>query len=136
MRLNLDSIEKGTGVKLEGLRAMGGGTRSRLWRQIMSDCTGLPITVCLEDEISALGAAVLAMASTGVYGTNDVATAAGKMAHYGETIEPNMELHQRYQEVASVQRKLYPRLQDIFEDLHDLSRKYPSTRPESPAAEL
>ena len=136
MRLNLDSIEKGTGVKLEGLRAMGGGTRSKLWRQIMSDCTGLPITVCLEDEISALGAAVLAMASTGVYGNNDVATAAKKMAHYGETIEPDMELHQRYQEVASVQRKLYPRLQDIFEDLHDLSRKYPSTRPESPAAEL
>lgn len=136
MRLNLDSIEKGTGVKLEGLRAMGGGTRSKLWRQIMSDCTGLPITVCLEDEISALGAAVLAMASTGVYGTNDVATAAKNMAHYGETIEPNMQLHQRYQEVASVQRKLYPRLQDIFEDLHNLSRKYPSTRPESPAAEL
>lgn len=76
MRYNLDSIEAGTGVRLTGLRAMGGSTRSLLWRQIMADTTALPITVCTQDEISALGAAVLTMASTGIYGEHDVAATA------------------------------------------------------------
>ena len=136
MRYNLDSIEAGTGVKLTGLRAMGGGTRSLLWRQIMADTTALPITVCTQDEISALGAAVLAMASTVIYGEHDVAATAKKMAQYGETIEPDMEKHEQYCDVAKVQRKLYPKLKDVFEDLYELSRKSPSTKPESPKAEL
>ncbi|MDO5729353.1 MAG: FGGY-family carbohydrate kinase [Actinomycetaceae bacterium] len=136
MRLNLDSLEDGTGVALEGVRAMGGGTRSMLWRQIMADTTGLPITVCLEDEISALGAAVLAMAATGTFGSNDVAEAAKNMARFGETIEPDMALHEQYQEIADVQRGLYPKLKDTFEKLHTLAERNPSTKPESPAAEL
>lgn len=136
MRYNLDSIEAGTGVKLSGLRAMGGGTRSLLWRQIMADTTALPITVCTQDEISELGAAVLAMASTGIYGEHDVAATAKKMAQYSETIEPDMEKHEQYCYVAKVQPKLYPKLKDVFENLYELSRKAPSTKPESPKAEL
>lgn len=125
MRLNLNFLEAGTGVKLEGLRAMGGGTRSPLWRQLMADITGLPITVCVEDEISALGAAVLAMASTGIYGEHDVRNTAINMARFGETIEPNMDLFERYQEVAAIQRELYPNLKNTFEKLYELSLKYP-----------
>ncbi|EEZ90929.1 carbohydrate kinase, FGGY family protein [Mobiluncus mulieris 28-1] len=136
MRFNLDSLERGTGTKITSLRAMGGGTRSKLWRQIMADTTALPITICLEDEISALGAAVLAMASTGVYGDNDVANAARHMAQYGETIEPDMDKHEQYRDVAKIQRTLYPKLKDTFESLYELAQKYPSTRPKSPAAEL
>lgn len=136
MRLNLNSLEAGTGVTLQGVRAMGGGTRSKLWRQIMADTTGLPITVCVEEEISALGAAVLAMAATETYGSNDVAHAAKQMARFGETIEPDMELHEQYQEIADIQRELYPKLKDTFERLHGIAEKYPSTKPESPAAEL
>ncbi|WP_297742131.1 FGGY-family carbohydrate kinase [uncultured Tessaracoccus sp.] len=136
MRHNLDAIEQGTGTKLTQLRGMGGGTRSTLWSQIMADTTGLPITVAAQSEVSALGAAVLAMASTGVYGNTDVATAAREMAQSGRTIEPDMHLHERYREIAEVQRTLYPQLRETFESLHNLAKKYPSTRPESPAASL
>lgn len=134
MRNNLDYIERGTGVKLKGLRVMGGGTRSPLWRQIMADCTGLPLTLCLEEETSALGAAVLAMSSTDAY--DDVASAAVGMARYGETVQPNMDEHEKYMEIAQIQRELYPKLKDTFEKLHQLTLKAPSTRPESPKAEL
>ncbi len=141
MRNNLDAIERGTGVKLTSLRAMGGGTRSMLWRQIMADTTGVPITVCVEDEISALGAAVLAFAALAVHaplvdGVADVAASARAMAHFGETIEPDMAMHERYREIAEVQQRLYPQLKDVFEDLHAIAEKYPSTKPESPKAEL
>ncbi|WP_027586371.1 xylulokinase [Acidipropionibacterium thoenii] len=135
MRANLDSIERRTGVRITTLRAMGGGTRSTLWRQIMSDTAGLPITTCVQDEISALGAAVLAMAAIGAHGSHDVATSATAMAHFGETTEPDTSLHDQYKDVAAVQRRLYPQLQDVFEDLHILSERYPSTKPESPKVE-
>lgn len=120
---------------------MGGGTRSMLWRQIMADTTGVPITVCVEDEISALGAAVLAFAALGTHapvvdGVADVAASARVMAHFGETIEPNMEMHERYKDIAEVQQRLYPQLKEVFEDLHAIAERYPSTKPESPKAEL
>ena len=136
MKLNLESIQKGTGVKIKSIRAMGGGTKSRLWTQIMSDIIGLPITICLEDEISALGAAVLAMASTGVYPDKDIAYVADQMAHFGETIQPDMEKNKIYEDIAKVQYQLYPQLKDIFEQLHTLGEKYPGPKPESPKAKL
>lgn len=136
MKFNLESIEKGTGVKLKSVRAMGGGTRSQLWRQIMADSLGLPITICSEDEISALGASVVAMAGIGAHGSNNVAHAAKHMAHFGETIEPDVTQSERYREVAEIQHKLYPQLKNIFEQLYELSEKYPSTKPESPKSEL
>ena len=136
MKLNLESVQKGTGVEIASLRAMGGGTRSKLWRQIMADVIGKPITICLQDEISALGAAVLAMASTGVYGKSDVAYTANQMAQLGETVEPDLKQTERYNEVAQIQRQLYPQLKDIFEQLHTLAEKYPGPKPESPKSEL
>lgn len=123
MCINLESIEKGTGVKVETIRAMGGGTRSPLWRQIMADTIGLPITLCLEDEIAALGAAVVAMAAIDNPGAPDVAKHAEAMANFGEVIEPNLDLHAKYMEYLAIQRKLYPALKDVFEDLYNLSTK-------------
>ncbi len=141
MRNNLDAIERGTGVKITSLRAMGGGTRSMLWRQIMADTTGIEITVCAEDEISALGASVLAMAAIGAHepvvdGEPNVAASAKAMARFGDVITPNMEMHDRYRQVAAVQQKLYPQLKDTFEELHQIAERYPSTKPESPKAEI
>ena len=132
MRFNLDCIEKQTGVRITALRAMGGGTRSKLWRQIMADTAGVPITTCVEDEISALGAAVLAMAGIEAHDGHDVAVSAKAMAHFGDTTEPDVSLHEQYKDVAEVQHRLYPHLQEVFEDLHTLANRYPSTKPESP----
>lgn len=136
MKLNLESIEAGTGVKITSLRAMGGGTRSELWRQIMADVIGVPITLCAEDEISALGAAVVAMAGIGAHGSNSVEDSAKAMAQFGETVDPNMGLHDQYSDIAAVQRKLYPALKDVFPELHELSLRYPSTKPKSPETKL
>ena len=47
------------------------------------------------------------------------------MAQYSETIESDVEKHEQYCDVAKVQRKLYPKLKDVFEDLYELSRKAP-----------
>src|SRR5674476_1597542 len=42
-------------------RQVGGGARSELWVQIVSDITQRPVRVCSAGEVSAQGAAVLAL---------------------------------------------------------------------------
>ncbi len=126
MRRNLTAIEKATGTTVTTVRAMGGGVRSKLWRQIMTDVIGVSINACMEDEISALGAAVLAMASTGVHGSTDIADSARAMAKFGDSTEPDNELHERYQEAAAIQGKLYHLLEPINQELQDFADKYPN----------
>lgn len=51
---------RSAGLEVRRMTAVGGGARSRLWRQIKADVTGLPIRVPLDVETTATGAAVLA----------------------------------------------------------------------------
>ena len=125
MARSLRKLAESTGVELTTVRAMGGGLRSPLWRQIMTDAIGLPITGCEEEEISALGAAVIAMASTGVFGDDDVATAARKMARFTDVTEPNMANHEIYNELSAIQDRLYENLRETNARLYEFSRKHP-----------
>ena len=125
MARSLRGMEEGTGTKVTTVRAMGGGVRSPLWRQIMADTSGLPITACLEDEISALGAGVLAMASTGVYGDTSIATAAEKMARFGDVTEPDESKKDVYAELGEIQGKLYHALKESTDALQAFATKYP-----------
>ncbi|MFC7581869.1 FGGY-family carbohydrate kinase [Schaalia naturae] len=127
MRRNLDHLESATGTPITRLRIMGGGTRSKVWRTIMADVTGVPLTVCAQSEISALGAAVLAMASIGAHasylpdGSPDVAASATAMATFGQTVEPDLARYDRYREIGAVQARLYPQLREVFEEIARLS---------------
>lgn len=104
---------------------MGGGIRSKLWRQIMTDAMGVPITACTEDEISALGAAVAAMSITGVHGDPDIAHYAKQMASYGDTTEPDMDNYAIYGELSAIQAKIYPAMQEITEDISQFMGRHP-----------
>lgn len=54
------------GLKVESLTCAGGGSRSALWCQIKADVTGLPVRVCPFPEVTAAGAAIIAMTSLGL----------------------------------------------------------------------
>ncbi len=125
MRNGLEGREADTGTKITQIRAMGGGTRSKLWRQIMTDAMGVPITACAEDEISALGAAVAAMSVTGVHGDPDIAHYAKEMAQFTDTTEPDQGNYELYGEVADIQRKIYPALQEVTSDIHEFMKRHP-----------
>ena len=91
----------------------------------MTDAMGVPITACTEDEISALGAAVAAMSITGVHGEPDIAAYAEKMAQFGDTTEPNQENSEIYGELLEIQRKIYPALKDINNDINAFMKRHP-----------
>jgi xylulokinase len=101
------------GLPLEEIRAVGGGSRSRLWRQIKADVIGLPVTLPQTSETTALGAAMLALVGIGAFAT--LSQAAQRVVRIVETIEPNHALLDRYEECYQFYRATYFALLPVFE---------------------
>ena len=78
--LHLSGLERATGTPITSLHAVGGGTRSTAWVQIMADVTGRDVQVETEGEMSAKGVAVLARAYLAYGGNAGIARAVHDMA--------------------------------------------------------
>lgn len=63
------------GLPISEVRSSGGAARSALWRQIMADAFGRPVSLMETEQASALGAALLGMVSLGLLGSLDEAAA-------------------------------------------------------------
>ncbi len=100
------------GLPLLEMRAVGGGSRSRLWRQIKADVTGLPVTLPQTSETTALGAAMLALVGIGAFA--DLGAAAERVVRIVETVEPDHALQARYDESYRFYRDTYFALLPVF----------------------
>ena len=98
-------------VPVKSIRLGGGGARSSLWQQIQADIYGMPVDLVVAEEGAAYGAAMLAGAGAGVWGS--VEAACETAVHVAKRVEPiggNVALmNRRYEEY----RKLYPALRGI-----------------------
>lgn len=110
-------LEAGTGHRLGSLRAMGGGARSALWRQITADVLERPLELCTAPETSALGAAVVAASALGAH--PDLRAAAAAMTAVGEVVEPDPRASARYADLREVHHALYPLLAPLLHRLAD-----------------
>lgn len=110
-----DSLEvfKEMGVQVSQLRAIGGGGKSPLWRQILADVLQVPIARLNVDEGPAYGAALLAGAGVGIWA--DVAEAADAAVRPVETVEPG-EAASAYAPRYAVFRALYAALRATFRE--------------------
>ncbi len=101
------------GLPLEEIRAVGGGSRSRLWRQIKADVTGLPVTQPQTAETSALGAALLALVAIG--NCASLSEAAERVVRIVDVIEPDPAVRARYDECYQFYRETYFALLPVYE---------------------
>lgn len=101
------------GLPLALMRVVGGGARSRLWRQIKADVTGLPVELPLTTETTALGAAMLALVGAGACGS--LAQAVESVVRIVETIDPHPETQARYEDYYQLYRSAYFALLPVFE---------------------
>ena len=91
--------------------ASDGGTRSRVWMQIMADVLQAPIRLIENAHGSAIGAAFVAAVATGA----DVTWAdAGRLAKLGATIEPRVANAMVYEHGYRDFRALYEALKPLF----------------------
>ena len=93
----------------------GGGSKSPLWRQLMADVYGIPVTVPegSSENAGALGAAILAMVGTGAYASvPEACRAIVRMSP--AAYEPDAKNITFYNKVYAEFDKLYPRLKESF----------------------
>ncbi|MHB0855386.1 MAG: xylulokinase [Rectinema subterraneum] len=101
MRIGLESFRK-LGFAAQEIRLAGGGAKSRLWRQIVANVTGLPVRVPKEEEAAAFGAAIQALwcfeqASGRGKGIEELVDEHVALRD-GSTVEPEPESVARYEE--------------------------------------
>ena len=101
------------GLPLREIRAVGGGARSPLWRQIKADVTGLPVVLTNTTETTALGAGILALAGAGL--VDSLSEAVSLTTHVVETRGPDPENHKIYEEYYQLYRDTYFSLLPVFE---------------------
>lgn len=108
-----DSLEvaKGLGIRIERTKICGGGAKSPLWKRIIANILNLKVDVIEQEEGPALGAAILAAVGCGEYPS--VEEAAQAIVRVVDTIEPEPELVQKYEEKYQQFRKLYPAVKDM-----------------------
>ncbi len=115
VRLQLDGLAAATGSPIKTIRAMGGGTRSRLFSHIVADVLERPLEICSEPEISALGAAVIAAVGIGAHPS--LAEACAAMTRTGRTVEPDRRSGSAYAELRALHQELYPQLRGVMRRL-------------------
>lgn len=101
VRHNLEVMEA-AGAAPDQLTAIGGGTKSDLWTQIVSDVTGLGQVIPAVTIGASYGDAMLAGHGTGLV------AAEARWNAPAETLEPDTRSRARYDELYKIYRSLYP----------------------------
>jgi len=96
------------GRRPRAARFAGGAARSRPWLQIFSSALDLPLELAAANELGALGAAIIAAVSAGLY--PDLESAVEAMTRVRERIEPEQGLV----EILAARRQLFVKLRDLI----------------------
>lgn len=103
--INLNKIEKFTGVKIGEIVFAGGASKGTLWSQIVADVTGCRVKIPRVTEATALGAAMAAGVGIGVY--KSITDAARELVVWDKVYEPNFENKKVYDEIKVKFEKAY-----------------------------
>jgi xylulokinase len=112
VRHNLEVMEE-AGAPAARLVAVGGGTKSSLWTQVVSDVTGYPQVMPAQTIGASYGDALLAGRGVGLL-DGDV-----RWDRPADTLRPDPAVRERYDELYAIYRALYPA---SLEPVHALSR--------------
>lgn len=103
------------GIQTDKMRICGGGSRSALWRSMLSDASGITVKTLASKEGPALGAAILAGVGAGIY--KSVQEGCDKTIKTDIITRPNPSTFEQYQKTYKIYKALYPQLKDIYKML-------------------
>jgi xylulokinase len=113
----LDIIES-LGVAVNSVRASGGGAQSAFWRKLLANILNKRVVTLETQEGSAYGAALLALAGTGVY--SSVPEACRAAIRETDSVSPQESDAAFYEKGHRVYQALYPALQPIYAQIGSL----------------
>jgi xylulokinase len=102
------------GVRVQDVVAANGGGKSALFRQILCDALGVPLSYTPQSGGTVAGAVILA-----ALGTGEMKSAKDALAWRGSSVkhEPNPNAHARYRELLGLRRESYAGLKRVFGEL-------------------
>ena len=122
LRHNIDEMRQ-AGVEIKRIVSTGGGTRSRLWTQIISDVTGYPQELAESPYGSPYGGAYLAGRAVGLF--KDYEPLRNQWVKIVRRIEPNPRLKPLYDRYYAIYRNVYTHVKEDMHALADLARRSP-----------
>jgi xylulokinase len=99
--------------EIRQVRASGGGVKSQLWRQILSDVLECELVTLNTSEGAAYGAALIAGVGAGVW--RDVPSACAAAVKVTGSTSPRPQQVEAYRKSYSIYRNLYPALKPSFD---------------------
>ena len=93
----------------------GGGAKSPLWKKIIANVLGIKVDVIESEEGPGYGGAMLAAVACGEFAS--VEEAAEKLVKVIDTIEPDPELVEKYNDRYAKFAKIYPTVKGLFDEV-------------------
>jgi xylulokinase len=113
------SLMKEIGIISSKIVLYGGGAKSKIWRQIISDIFGTKIVTLNIEEGPAYGAALIAGAGCGIYkSVEEACDSVIKEVNKNNPIEENVL---KYNELYKIYNSLYKNLKDEFKKIDSIS---------------
>ena len=104
-----------TGTPISNMAVCGGGAKSPMWRQMIADVYGIPLTDMSQGGGASLGAAILGGVAGGAY--PDVQTACARVIKGSTVTFPHAQRHNAYVPYMALYRDLYTSLADNYKKL-------------------
>lgn len=99
-------------LKIQKIVLVGGGAKSKIWKSIFANVTGLPVYTPIQEIEAPLGDAFLAAMGSGYINNFK------QMENWvvmNPPIMPDMECHRKYKEYYQLYKDLYPSLKDLMQ---------------------
>jgi xylulokinase len=112
-----ETLEK-LGFHFDEVNAIGGGCKSEIWPQIISDVTGRELRIVEHPlEAGAMAAALTVAVGMGIYASMDEVD---DLIHIQQVVYPDARHQGRYDEMYQVYRQLYTALAPIYRHLYEI----------------
>ena len=106
------------GFEFDAINAIGGGCKSGLWPQIISDITHHPLHIVEYPlEAGAMAAAFTVAVGMGIYRSMDEID---DLISISRVVEPDRTFQQRYENLYHEYREIYTSLAPVFRRLYDI----------------
>lgn len=112
-RGHLRIIDDLLGQRVSGIVFTGGSAKGTLWPRIVADVLGVPVSIPVVKESTALGAAICAGVGAGLFA--DAESQARRVVRIERTIEPDAAAHETYEGLYERWSAVYARQLELSE---------------------
>ena len=119
LRDRLEALQR-LDIPIKNFRLIGGGVKSRLWRQIVCDVMGIKAFRTAADD-SCFGAALLAGVGVGIF--ENMEEAVKRCVKVVEVLTPNPENYKKYTKIFEVYQKMHNDLMESYKLLYKVLKE-------------